>query len=121
MASLNLSLDDLWLVDHHGHSFAKNFISPCYTYRFPGKTRLAVKDEVRELSSPSLLLWLNLVPNQQQWYAKWKLSWNTCTYTMHTTRFCTFGANLYAQSVLINKISASKLSRKFIKSVLLVG
>ncbi len=27
------------------------------------------------------------------------------------TRFCTFGADLYAQSVLINKISASELSQ----------
>ena len=39
------------------------------------------------------------------------------------TRFCTgtFGANLCAQSMLINKISASEFSRKFIKSALLVG
>ena len=35
--------------------------------------------------------------------------------------FAHFGANLYAQSVFINKISASELSRKFIKSALLVG
>ena len=33
----------------------------------------------------------------------------------------TFGANSYAQSVLINKIFASELSRKFSKSALLVG
>ncbi len=39
---------------------------------------------------------------------------------MHT-HVCTFGADLYAQSVIINKISASELSRKFIKSALLVG
>ena len=32
-----------------------------------------------------------------------------------------FGTDLYAQSVLINKIFASELSRKFIKSALLVG
>ncbi len=57
-------------------------------------------------------------PNHQRWYAKWKLSRNT--YTLHT-RFCTFGADLYAQSVLSNKISASELSRKFIESALLVG
>ncbi len=44
----------------------------------------------------------------------------TCIYTLHT-HFCTFGADLYAQSVLINKISESELSRKFIKSALLVG
>ena len=31
------------------------------------------------------------------------------------------GADLYAQSVLSNKISASELSREFIKSALLVG
>ncbi len=37
------------------------------------------------------------------------------------TRFCTFGAKWYAQSVIINKISASELSQKFIKSALLVG
>ena len=41
-----------------------------------------------------------------------------CTHSMHV--FCTFGANLYAQSVL-NKISALELSRKFIKSAWLVG
>ncbi len=35
--------------------------------------------------------------------------------------FCTFGANLYAQWVLINKSSATKVSRKFIKVGLLVG
>ncbi len=38
------------------------------------------------------------IPNHQWWYAKWKLSWNL--YTSHT-RFGTFGANLYTQSVLI--------------------
>ncbi len=31
------------------------------------------------------------------------------------------GADLFAQSVLISKISASELSGKFIKSALLVG
>ncbi len=44
-------------------------------------------------------------------------------YTLHT-RSCTFGADLHAQSVLFNKISASELSRKLIKSTvrtLLVG
>ncbi len=58
------------------------------------------------------------VPNHIWWYAKWKLSWNI--HTLHT-RFCTFGTDLHAQSVLINKISASELSQKFIKSALLVG
>ncbi len=37
------------------------------------------------------------------------------------TFFCTFGADLYAQSVLINQTFASELSPKFIKSVFLVG
>ncbi len=41
-------------------------------------------------------------------------------YTLHA-RFCAFGASLYGQSMIINKISASELSRKFIKSALLVG
>ncbi len=41
-------------------------------------------------------------------------------YTLHT-RFCTLGANLHAQSVTIDKISALELSRKFIKGALLVG
>ncbi len=59
-----------------------------------------------------------LSPNHQWWCAKWKLGWNT--YALHTY-FCTFGADLCAQSVLINKISASELRRKLIKSALLVG
>ncbi len=57
-------------------------------------------------------------PNHQRWYAKRKLGRNI--HTLHT-RFCTLGADLHAQSVLINKISASELSRKFVKSALLVG
>ncbi len=40
--------------------------------------------------------------------------------TLHT-RFCTFGGDLHAQLVFINKTSASELSRKLIKSALLVG
>ena len=35
--------------------------------------------------------------------------------------FARFGADLYARSVLLDKISATELSRKFIKSALLVG
>ncbi len=58
-------------------------------------------------------------PNHQRWYAKWKFSWNTGMYILHTC-FCTFGADLHAQSMLINKASASELSRKFIKSALLL-
>ena len=42
-------------------------------------------------------------------------------YTCCIHVYRTFGADYYAQSVLINKISASELSRKFIKSALLVG
>ncbi len=41
-------------------------------------------------------------------------------YTLHT-RFCMFGADFHAQSVLSNKISASELCPRFIKSALLVG
>ncbi len=43
-----------------------------------------------------------------------------CTHCIRI-RFGTFGTDLYAQSVLINKISALELSRKFNKSALLVG
>ena len=57
------------------------------------------------------------LPNQR-WYAKGKLGWNT--YAL-PSRFCTFGADLHAQSALSNKISASELSRTFMKSALLVG
>ncbi len=57
-------------------------------------------------------------PNHQRWYAKWKLSRNMSTLHAH---FCTFGTDLYAQSVMISKISASELRRKSIKSELLVG
>ncbi len=38
-----------------------------------------------------------------------------------TRCFCKFGTDLYAQLVLINKISTSELRQKFIKSALLVG
>ncbi len=39
----------------------------------------------------------------------------------HCTQvFCTFGADLHAQSVSIKKVSGSELRRKFIKSTLLV-
>ncbi len=57
-------------------------------------------------------------PNHHRWYAKCKLSRNA--YTLCSC-FCTFGTDLCARSVLINKISASELRRKFIKSALLVG
>ncbi len=41
---------------------------------------------------------------------------NACTFF-----FGSFGADLHAQSVLINEISAPQLRRKFTKSALLVG
>ncbi len=41
-------------------------------------------------------------------------------YSLHT-RFCMFDTDFYAQSALINKISALELSRKFIESSLSVG
>ncbi len=43
------------------------------------------------------------------------------THGIEYTFFFTFGADLYVQSVLSNKISASQLSRKSIKSEWLVG
>ncbi len=59
-------------------------------------------------------------PNQQRWHAKWKLSQNM--FMLHTRFFfCMFGDDLHAQSALCNKISASKLGKKFSKSALLVG
>ena len=42
-------------------------------------------------------------------------------YVHNAYTFCTFGADLYAQSVLFNQISASELSQNFLKSALLVG
>ncbi len=42
-------------------------------------------------------------------------------HTLHTQFFAHFGVDLFAQSVLSNKISASELSRNFIKCALLVG
>ena len=43
----------------------------------------------------------------------------TCTHCIHVS--ACFGADLHAQSVLINKFFASELSRMFVKSALLVG
>ena len=54
------------------------------------------------------------LPNQQRWHAKWKLSRNA--YATHS-RLCTFCVNSQAPSVLIDKISASELSRKLILRV----
>ena len=51
------------------------------------------------------------LPNHQLWHAKWKLSVGICT-THCIPLFFMFGADLYAQSVTINKISASELSRE---------
>ncbi len=43
------------------------------------------------------------------------------THTGCTRVFCTFGVVLHARLVLSNKISASEISRKFIKDALSVG
>ncbi len=65
------------------------------------------------------------LPNHQQWNANWKFRWNM--YTLHTRVFAqeeactTEHADLHAQSVIINKISASELRRKLTKGALLVG
>ena len=54
------------------------------------------------------------LPNHhQRWYAKMEARLEYIRYT--------FGANLFAQSVLINKLSALDLGREFIESALLVG
>ncbi len=55
-------------------------------------------------------------PNHQRWYTNG--SSVEILYIHIAYIFCMFGANLYAQSVLINKISASELSRKFISALL---
>ncbi len=57
-------------------------------------------------------------PNHQRWYAKGS-SVETYTHCIHV--YARLVLILCAHSVLINKISASKLRRKFIKSALLVG
>ncbi len=62
---------------------------------------------------------MGLPPNHQWWHAKWKFSRNACTQRMRV--FKRVRADLHAQSEIINKFSASELSRKFIKVVLLVG
>ncbi len=64
----------------------------------------------------SVAPFLLCVPNHQRWYAKMEAQ-SECV-----TDFCTFGAQICdAQPVLIDKISASELSWKFVKSALLVG
>ncbi len=60
-----------------------------------------------------LLSWF---PNHQRWHAKMEAQ-SEHAHVAHTLFFCTSGADLHAQSVLINKISSSELSRKFIKEV----
>ena len=50
---------------------------------------------------------LVFIPNHQRWYAEWKyISVGIYTHRLRT-RFCTFGADLYAYAVLFNKISPS--------------
>ena len=57
-------------------------------------------------------------PNHQRWYAKWKLSRNTVLYTPSIRVFARLAPTcVFSVSVLINQISASELSRKFLKSV----
>ncbi len=45
------------------------------------------------------------MPNHQLWYAKWKLSRNM-VHVAYVQGFCTFGSDLHARLVLIDKISA---------------
>ena len=56
------------------------------------------------------------MPNHQRWYAKWKLGWNICS-----IRIARLALICKLSRWLVSKISASELSRKFIKSALLVG
>ncbi len=81
--------------------------------------------ELEKRAMKALQDWRQLAPPQSGTatrpptvaYAKWKLSRNMCTLR---TRFCTLDSNLYAQSVLANKISACRLRRKFTKGALLL-
>ena len=70
---------------------------------------------VEKLSDFHVSFW---APNHQRWHAKWKFGRNAYTFR---TRLRTFDSDLHAQSVIINKISASELTKKFVKSALLVG
>ncbi len=62
------------------------------------------------------LVLAQLLPNHQRWCAKNGSSVGICT--LRTDTFC---AELRAQSLLLNEISASEPSQKFTKSALLVG
>ena len=53
------------------------------------------------------------IPTSNSGVQKWELGRNV--YMLHS-RFCTFGADLCAQSELSSKISASELSWTFVKS-----
>ncbi len=52
-----------------------------------------LEESITELEARQLLICR--IPNYRQWYAKWKLRWNTYTLHMH---FCTFDADLYTLS-----------------------
>ncbi len=55
------------------------------------------------------------VPDRQQWHAKWKLSRNT--YTLRTHFRARLGADLHAQSVIINKKILRRSSGKSLSRV----
>ncbi len=65
--------------------------------------------------SDKVMVCIVQLPNHQRWYAQSGSS------VGNTVFFCTFGTDLYAQSVISNKIAASELGRKFNKGPLLVG
>ena len=91
------SYSGLWIETGNGTSFS------CPPLNFHVKSALAPLPD----------------PTTKRWRAKWKLGRNT--HASHA-RLCTFGApDLHAPSVLVNKVSASELSRKFTKSAPLVG
>ncbi len=107
-------------------TFLPVFLYPKHFSFFCRSEKKREKQEQIPVPNPCNVTWVESknknievhFPNHQRWYAKWKFSQSM--YTLHS-RFRTFGTDLYAQSVLSNKKSASELGQKFIKSALLMG
>ncbi len=87
---------------------------PPFLPSLPGDHSIIERGDREELSHVDQLRLNVLIPNHQRWHAEWKLSRNR--YTMRARFFAHLGANSHAQSELNSKISASELSRNFIKS-----
>ncbi len=60
-------------------------------------------------------------PNHQRWYAKMEAQSEHVHVAYIHVFFARLAPDLYTQSVLVKKVSASELSPKFINRVLLVG